>query len=177
MSKLSGVAFLSFLVIACGPKEPAQPAPETTAAPTTAPEPEPTKPPPETPKEPAPLTPSAKPFHDLTDDEKRAHMKDVIVPAMRDRFQAFDATQFAKFTCATCHGPKGRENNFKMPNPELTKLPKTPEGFQKLAETKGPAMEFMKTVVVPSMATMLSEPVYDPATNKGFACMNCHTQE
>lgn len=125
---------------------------------------------------PEPTAP-AKAWADMDEEEKKAHMKEVVVPVMRPRLQSFDAEEFAKVNCTTCHGPGAKEGKFEMPNPDLKKLPKTPEGFQELAKTEAKALEFMKDVVVPAMATMLGDQPYDPATNKGFGCFGCHTTE
>lgn len=120
-------------------------------------------------------TPPPKPFHDMTEIEQKQHMKQVVLPVMRARFQQFDPEEFAKVNCATCHGKGAMEGKFEMPNPELTKLPKTHEGFLELAKTKAKALDFMGKVVMPAMATMMGEPPFDPATGKGFGCFECHT--
>ena len=185
MLELSALALSAMLVVtACGSKtQPPPPtevqatSPDPTTATTATTAPAATTATTAPPAVPAPLTPPPKPWHDLSDDEKKAHMKDVIMPAMKQRFQAFDGEEFAKFTCATCHGANARDVKFEMPNPELTKLPETREGFEKLAQTKQKALDFMGQVVMPDMATMLGEPPFDPATNKGFSCYNCHTKQ
>ena len=144
-------------------EEVAAPAPD--AAPLAAPAPatEPVAPP--------------KPFVDMTEVEQKELMKKVITPVMRKRFQDFDGEHFTKVNCATCHGQGAIEGKFEMPNAELPKLPKTPEGFQKLAADEPKAMAFMKDVVMPAMTTMLGAKPYDPATHEGFSCMNCHVSE
>ena len=140
------------------------PAPEVVAAPSTpVAATEPVAPP--------------KPFADMTEVEQKDLMKKVVTPVMRKRFQDFDGEHFTKVNCATCHGQGAIEGKFEMPNAELFKLPKTPEGFQKLAADKPKAMAFMKEVVMPAMTTMLGAKPYDPATHEGFACMSCHTSE
>ena len=64
-----------------------------------------------------------------------------------------------------------------MPNPELPKLDVTPAGF-KAMQAKSPAIvEFMGKQVVPTMAQLLGEPAYDPKTQKGFGCLECHTKK
>ena len=118
-----------------------------------------------------------KPFHDMSEDEQKKHMKQVVIPVMRVRFQDYDSEKFAKVNCVTCHGEGALKGKFELPNPELTKLPKTQEGFMKLLEKEPKAMEFMGKVVVPAMAMMIGEPPFDPATQKGFGCMECHTTE
>jgi hypothetical protein len=125
---------------------------------------------------PLPVAPSKK-FDDMTEDEMKDHMKTVVVPTMRPRFQQFDAEEFAKVNCTTCHGPGAKEGKFEMPNPDLPKLPGTKDGWDKLAQEEPKALEFMKNVVVPAMLVMLAEEPFDPATQKGFGCFSCHTAE
>lgn len=122
-------------------------------------------------------TPPPKPFDDMTEVEQKQHMKQVVIPVMRARFQQYDGEKFAKVNCVTCHGKGALEGKFELPNPELTKLPKTQEGFMKLAEKKQKALDFMSKVVVPAMAIMVGEEPYDQATQKGFGCFECHTSE
>ena len=59
--------------------------------------------------------------------------------------------------CETCHGEKAMDRKFKMPNPDLPKLPTTPEGFKALSEKKPEATKFMGTQVKPKMAEMLHQ--------------------
>jgi hypothetical protein len=48
-------------------------------------------------------------WKDMTYKQKRAYMKDAVLPTMKPIFQAFDAKEFKKFDCATCHGKDGVE--------------------------------------------------------------------
>ncbi|MFW6053864.1 MAG: hypothetical protein ACOC9J_03540 [Persicimonas sp.] len=57
-----------------------------------------------------------------------------------------------------------------MPSPSLPKI----EDFEKLEAEQPEMMEFMKTEVVPEMATMLGQEPYDPETQTGFGCGGCH---
>jgi hypothetical protein len=121
--------------------------------------------------------PSEKSFQDMDHDERAAFMKGVVLPTMSAHFRKFDAEEFAKINCATCHGDGAKDKSFEMPNPKLPKLPADPAGFAKLAAEHPQAVEFMKGTVVPEMARMLGEPIYDPATGKGFGCFECHTKQ
>jgi hypothetical protein len=102
-------------------------------------------------------------------------MKETVLPAMQAEFQKFDAERFAEFSCATCHGSGAKQGTFAMPNPELPRLPATPEGFKAVGEQHPDMMKFMGEVVKPKMQEMLKEEPFDPATGKGFGCMECHT--
>jgi cytochrome c551/c552 len=116
--------------------------------------------------------PAAKPtWASMTHDQRLERMKTEVLPTMSASFKAFDAAGFAHMSCVTCHGPGAKEGKFGMPNPELPKLPKD-GNFAKLPEK---ATAFMKQQVVPEMAAMLNMAAYDPATQQGFGCFNCHT--
>jgi len=110
--------------------------------------------------------------------EKRKHMKKVVLPGMKKVFQEFDAKTFAKFNCNTCHGDKAEKNKFKMPNPDLPKLPQPTDraAFMALSEKKPEVTKFMGTKVKPEMARMLGLEEFNLATKVGFGCYGCHTK-
>jgi hypothetical protein len=126
----------------------------------------------------APATPTAsgKLWADMNKKERKQHMKEVVMPKMKELFVEFDAKHFAKMDCATCHGAGATNGKFKMPNPKLPKLPADEAGFQKLAAEKPKAAEFMGTKVKPTMASLLGLPEYDPKTKTGVGCFACHMQ-
>jgi hypothetical protein len=172
------VSLLS-MVAACGGSQPAPDAPPPAAEPSATTEPAPAAPA-EAPAAQAPPTDAgkslapAKPWADLSKDERVAHMKTVVVPHMKPLFQASpDADDFKDFSCGTCHGPSAKQGNFDMPNPALPKLdPK--DGF-KVHMDKDPGMtKFMMETVLPEMAKTLGMTPYDPKTNSGFSCGACH---
>jgi hypothetical protein len=121
-------------------------------------------------------------WKDMSGEQKGKFMKAVIVPKMKVLFQEFDAKQFAKFNCATCHGKEAKARKFKMPNPEIHSLPGTPAAFE-AAMKKEPTWpkwaQFMGEKVKPQMATLLGLPQFDPKKPEagGFGCQNCHTIE
>jgi hypothetical protein len=110
-------------------------------------------------------------------DQKLAYMKAAVMPKMKDVFSSFDSAKYGDMKCKLCHGKGAEDGSFKMPNPDLPKLPKTPDGFKKLAKDKGKIMTFMKEQVMPTMAGLVGEPPIDPKTGTGFGCMECHTQK
>jgi hypothetical protein len=115
---------------------------------------------------------------DLWSKEQRgAYMKSAVLPKMGPLFHDFDAKSYADPKCTLCHGAGAKDGSFKMPNPALPKLPATPEGFKKLHDLHPRAVEFMSTQVVPTMAALLGEQPYDPKTQKGFGCFECHTKK
>lgn len=111
----------------------------------------------------------------MTKDERKKYMRATVLPAAKKTFAAYDAKKYSKVTCATCHGEGATTNGtFKMPNPELPKLPKTPEGFKELADKKPDMMKFMGQTVKPSVAALLGEEQWTPQNPKGFGCIGCH---
>jgi len=141
-------------------------------------------------KSPAPAATTAKPaakaeapaipqkaaidWEKMSKDERKKYMKATVLPAAKKMFAAYDAKKYSKVTCATCHGPGAANGSFKMPNPELPKLPKSPEGFKELAEKKPEMMKFMGQTVKPTVAALLGLEPWEPQNPKGFGCIGCH---
>jgi len=111
--------------------------------------------------------------------ERKKYMKSTVLPKMKAVFQEFDAKDFKKFSCETCHGKKATETNFKMPNPELPKLPQPTDraGFMAIQQKKPEVVKFMGTKVKPTMAELLNLPEWTPQNPTGFGCYQCHTKE
>ena len=116
-------------------------------------------------------------WKEMSKEQKAKYMKEVVTPKMKVAFQAFDADEFAKFNCGTCHGKGAKNKTFKMPNPDIYVLPGTPEEFKALIEKKPKWMKFMGETVKPTMAALLGMKNFDPKApvEGAFACHNCHT--
>ena len=110
------------------------------------------------------------PFADLDQDQRKAFMKQKVMPVMKPIFQNHDAKDFAKFGCSTCHGEQAKQGHFDMPNPKLPKL-----DFNDLSEFKKADLEWMGKEVMPTMGKILNLPLYSKDNPKGFGCLNCHT--
>jgi len=113
-------------------------------------------------------------FDAMSHDQKMAFMKNTVFPRMKSEFQAFDATDYADFSCKSCHGAGAASGNFKMPNPDLPKLD-VAHGFAKDTAEHAKTMDFMMHKVKPEMAQMLGQPEYSETNKDGFGCMECHT--
>lgn len=127
-----------------------------------------------------PEGPPPRPWKELTDDERKAYMREVVMPRMKPMMEAFDPDEFAKVTCATCHGPSGKNNGYEMPSSEIHKLPKAEDtaGWAHEREKHGRMLEFMGKEVTPTMSKLLGKPVFDPMAGTGeFGCMACHTNK
>ena len=107
--------------------------------------------------------------------ERKQYMRKQVLPAAKKLFGAFDAKKYKNVTCQTCHGAKGVESgSYKMPNPEIAKLPTTPDAFKELKAKKPEMVKFMAEEVKPHMAALLGIPEWTPQTPNGFGCYGCH---
>jgi hypothetical protein len=176
------------LVAACGggtppPEQPATPAASATPASTDVPAASaaPSATPPaassaavdNTP--PPPSQPGPGDWEKWSHEQKLAWMKAGVMPKMKQVFQDYDGTKYADMKCNLCHGSGAQDGSFKMPNPDLPKLPGSMAGFKPFAAKHKKMVEFMGKQVVPTMASLLGEPPHDMKTNTGFGCMECHT--
>lgn len=114
-------------------------------------------------------------WQEMTKVERADHMKNAVLPKLGPEFAKWNPKHFNDMKCAGCHGAGAKDKSFKMPNPDLPKLPMTPEGFKALAEKNPAAMKFMKEQVMPRTAKLLGLPPFDMATHQGFGCGACHT--
>src|SRR5262245_24345864 len=93
---------------------------------------------------------------------KKAYMKKTVLTTMKKLFVAFDKKHYSSMNCQTCHGKEANERKFKMPSPELPKLPTDRAGFMALQQKKPAAVEFMGKQVKPTMAALLNKPEWEP---------------
>lgn len=106
------------------------------------------------------------PFALLDHDQRVQFMKERVVPVMKPLFVQHDAHEFADFGCKTCHSEAGR---FEMPNAELPRL-----DFTDMSKHDARDVEWMTTVVQPTMAKLLRVPERSPDRPDGFGCAHCH---
>lgn len=110
-------------------------------------------------------------------DQKGEYMKRAVMPKMGGLFHDFDAKKYAEPKCVLCHGSGVKDGSFKMPNPELPKLDVSPAGFKAMQAKQPAVLEFMAKQVETTMADLVGEAPYDPKTQKGFGCLECHTKK
>jgi hypothetical protein len=124
---------------------------------------------------PAPTQPGPGDWDKWSHEQKLAWMKVGVMPKMKQVFQDYDSAKYADVKCGLCHGAGAKDGSFKMPNPDLPKLPASMAGFKPWL-AKHPKMgDFMMKQVSPTTASLLGEPPFDIKTGQGFGCHNCHT--
>ncbi|MES1205358.1 MAG: hypothetical protein ABUS79_05425 [Pseudomonadota bacterium] len=121
-------------------------------------------------------------WKDMSYAQKKAYMKDAVMPTMKPIFQAFDAKKFKTVECRTCHGEDGPDRKFKMPSNDIHPLPNTKEGFEaklKTEPTWPKWTDFMAKKVEPAMGKLLDVAVFNPQkpVQGAFSCGNCHKLE
>lgn len=132
------------------------------------PEVKPTEPPP------PPPPPELDAFMKLSKEEKTKIMKTKVLPWAQKAFKAYNAKEFAKVTCKTCHG-KGADGDYKMPSEELPKLDFEAMKAGKLSKEDMKMAEWMGKVVKPEVAKLIGVPEYSDSNPTGFGCLGCHT--
>ena len=124
------------------------------------------------------VTPEQTPWAQMSKQQRGRYMMKVVMPKMRDLFQAHDPKHFEKVTCGTCHGKNPKAVEFRMPSPDLPSLPDSPEVFMATVMKEKPEMvKFMGEQVAPTMAQLLGLKHFDPAHPEpgAFSCNGCHT--
>jgi hypothetical protein len=178
---LGAMLTAALVAVACGGSQPepeaAPPPPPPPPPAETAPAPAPsaTEPPPAEAAPAASAAPAEPAWKDMSVEQKKEVMKTVVLPQMKSVFQELDPKMFADVTCKTCHGDSAKDGTFKMPNPKLPKLDPA-NGFAKHMKKNAKVTKFMMERVAPEMSNLLKVPPYDPSTNQGFGCFNCHTR-
>lgn len=112
-------------------------------------------------------------WDELDRDARLEYMTSVVLPTMRDIFQARDPERYAGFSCHSCHGVDFAAVDYAMPN-ALTPLPK--DDTLAAAEAIDAGMTaFMLDEVFPVMAELLGRDKYNHDTAPdGFRCVGCH---
>ena len=115
------------------------------------------------------------PWHDMSDEARVDWMVGQVLPIAAQDFSTYDADRYSSVTCATCHGSNADAVHYHLPSPQLPVLPApgSPD-WERMSHT--PVFTFMHEVVTPTMAAQLGEEPYNPATNSGFGCFECHTR-
>ena len=110
---------------------------------------------------------------DMTIEQRKVHMKKVVLPGVADIFRTWRPERFATVNCSLCHGRGGVIDSFAMPTTRLPRL----SGKVLL----GPELEIHPDTtrlkldkLVPFMATALGKRPFNILTRRGFGCYSCH---
>ena len=96
-------------------------------------------------------------------------MRECVIPGMEQGFQDYDSDRYKELQCTTCHGEDPNSVGYAMPA-------LFPLDWSQI-DTEGAAYQFMANTVVPDMAALLGVEPYDPKTQQGFGCSDCHASE
>jgi hypothetical protein len=106
-------------------------------------------------------------------DQRKAHMKSVVLPRAAELFQAWRPERFAMVDCSLCHGHGPKTGNFRMPTAHLPRLSGElllgPE-FEKYPDTTQLKLDRL----VPLIADALGKKSFSLITRRGFGCYSCH---
>ena len=106
-------------------------------------------------------------------EQRKAHMKSVVLPQAAELFGAWRPDRFATVNCSLCHGPGAKAGNFQMPTAHLPRLSGElllgPE-FAKHPDTTHLKLDRL----VPMMSDALGQKSFSLITRRGFGCYSCH---
>jgi hypothetical protein len=112
-------------------------------------------------------------WNEMSIDQRKAHMKTVVLPQAAELFASWRPERFAAVDCRLCHGEKARAGKFRMPTTHLPRLSGElllgPE-FAKYPETTRLKLDRL----VPMMSTALGKKKFSLITRRGFGCYSCH---
>lgn len=122
-----------------------------------------------------PAGPDGKPttWSQMSIDQRKAHMKKVVVPLAAEIFQSWRPQRYAKVDCTLCHGAGDYTGNYHMPTDHLPRL----SGKLLLGpeRAKYPDTTQLKlNRLVPEMADALGVKRFNLVTRRGFGCYSCH---
>ncbi len=110
---------------------------------------------------------------EMSVDQRKAHMKSVVLPRAAELFQTWHPERFAMVDCSLCHGQGPKNGNFQMPTSHLPRLSGElllgPE-FEKYPD----AAQLKLDRLVPLMAEALGKKPFSIITRRGFGFYSCH---
>jgi hypothetical protein len=106
-------------------------------------------------------------------EQRKAHMRNVIVPRAGAIFQEWRPDRYATIDCSLCHGDAENTGNFHMPTNHLPRL--SGEVLLGPERTKYPETTELKlNRLVPVIADALGVSSFSIVTRRGFGCYSCH---
>jgi hypothetical protein len=112
-------------------------------------------------------------WNQMTIDQRKAHMKQTVLPRAATLFRSWRPDRYAVVDCRLCHGQGAVSGRFHMPTAHLPRLSGElllgPE-FEKHPDTTRLKLDRL----VPLMAEALGKPSFNILTRRGFGCYSCH---
>ena len=122
------------------------------------------------PKGVGPAGPDGKPlaWDRMSLDQRKAHMKNVVMPRAAGVFRAWRPKKYAAADCSLCHGRGAAAGDFDMPrlSGDWTLGPE----FKKFPDTTRLKLDRL----VPLMSEALGKRSFSITTRRGFGCYSCH---
>lgn len=110
---------------------------------------------------------------EMTLEQRKAHMGEVVLPIAADLFRTWRPDRFSRVNCSLCHGQGAATGKFSMPTDHLPRLSGDvllgPE-FEKHPDTTRLKLDRL----VPEMADALGLKGFSIITRRGFGCYSCH---
>ena len=112
-------------------------------------------------------------WKEMSKEQRKAHMKNVVLPGAAALFSSWRPERFAKVDCTLCHGLGAITEDFKMPTAHLPRLSGElllgPE-FAAYPDTTRLKLDRL----VPMMSEALGLRSFSLITRTGFGCYSCH---
>lgn len=109
----------------------------------------------------------------MNNDQRKAHMRNVVMPRAAEVFSSWRPKKYAVVSCSLCHGRGAASGNFDMPTAHLPRLSGdwtlAPE-FKNHPETTRLKLDRL----VPLMSGSLGKKSFSVTTRQGFGCYSCH---
>lgn len=110
---------------------------------------------------------------EMTIEQRKAHMKTVVLPRAAAVFRAWRPERYATVECNLCHGIGVHYGNFRMPSEHLPRL--SGDLLLTTERRKHPKTTQLKlNRLVPEMADALGLKSFSLITRRGFGCYSCH---
>ncbi|MDA8141954.1 MAG: hypothetical protein M0036_25175 [Desulfobacteraceae bacterium] len=122
-----------------------------------------------------PIGPDGKPltWSEMNIEQRKLHMKKVVLPLATTIFQQWRPERYAKVDCTLCHGVGDYTGDYHMPTDHLPRL--SGELFLGPERAKYPdTTELKLNRLVPEMADALGVKRFNLITRRGFGCYSCH---
>ena len=114
------------------------------------------------------INPPAKPWSEMTHEEKEWDMVGRFLPIMREQFAHLDAERWGQIECETCHGEDMEARNYMMPSPSMIPIPeRNSPAYEAAKNADLEVTTYMEDTIVPTMRTMLG-------FGEEASCTTCH---